>query len=48
MCAIAVPAKWSASPSVNTPRKPSELRRAKQISGIASATKKRRFMVHRV
>jgi hypothetical protein len=39
-----MPAKWSTSPSVNTPRKPSELRRAKQTSGMASATKKRRFM----
>jgi hypothetical protein len=48
MRAMKMPAKWSTSPSVNTPRKPSELRRAKQISGIASATKKRRFMVHRV
>jgi hypothetical protein len=48
MRAMKMPARWSTSPSINTPKKPSELRRAKQISGIASATKKRRFMVHRV
>jgi hypothetical protein len=41
-------ATWSTSPSVNTPRKPSELRRAKQISGTASAIKRSWFMVHRV
>ena len=42
--AMSVPTTYSTSPSVNTPRKPSKLRRAKQISGTASATKRRRFM----
>jgi hypothetical protein len=43
-----VPATWNTSPSVITPRKPSALRRAKQISGTASATKSTNFMVHNV
>jgi hypothetical protein len=30
------------------PRMPSELRRAKQISGAASASNRSRFMAHRV
>jgi hypothetical protein len=41
-----VPPTWSTSPSVNTPRTPSKLRRAKQISGTASATKRNSFMAH--
>jgi len=39
-----LPATWITSPSANTLRRPSELRRAKQISGTASATKRRMFM----
>jgi hypothetical protein len=46
--ATSVPNTYSRSPSVNTPRNPSELRRAKQMSGTASATKRSRFMGHRV
>jgi hypothetical protein len=41
---VSVPDTWTTSPSVSTPRKPSELRRAKQISGSASATKRSRFI----
>jgi hypothetical protein len=43
-----VPTTWSTSPSANTPSKPSEVRRAKQISGAASASNRSRFMAHRV
>ena len=44
MRATNLPARWSTSPSANTLRRPSEPRRARQISGTASATKRRRFM----
>jgi hypothetical protein len=35
---------WITSPSVNTPRKANEPRRAKQLSGTASASNKSRFI----
>jgi hypothetical protein len=48
MRAMNVPTTCSTSPSANTLRKPSELRRAKQISGAASTSNRSRFMAHRL
>jgi hypothetical protein len=41
---LTVPSKWMTAPSVITPRSANKLKRAKQLSGIASASNKSRFM----
>ena len=44
-CALTVPsATWMTPPSVIIPRSANKLKRAKQLSGIASASNKSRFM----
>ena len=42
--ALRRPIRWVAPPSVKIPRSASEPKRAKQLSGIASASKKSRFI----
>jgi hypothetical protein len=44
-CALTVPSTWMTPPSVIIPRSANKLKRAKQLSGIASASNKSRFMV---
>jgi hypothetical protein len=43
-CALTMPSTWMTPPSVIMPRSAKELKRAKQLSGIASASTKSRFM----
>jgi hypothetical protein len=42
--ALTVPSTWMTAPSVATPRSTNELRKAKQLSGTASASNKSKFM----
>jgi hypothetical protein len=42
--ALTVPSTWMTPPSVITPRSANKLKRAKQLSGTASANNKGRFM----
>jgi hypothetical protein len=42
--ALTVPSTWITPPSVVTPRSANKLKRAKQLSGTASASNKSRFM----
>jgi hypothetical protein len=43
-CALAMPTTWMTAPSVITPSSANKLRKAKQLSGTASASNKGRFM----
>ena len=43
-CALTVPSTWMTPPSVITPRSTNKLKRAKQLSGTASASDKSGFM----
>ena len=43
-CALTVPSTWMTPPSVIIPRSANKLKRAKQLSGIASASTKSSFM----
>jgi hypothetical protein len=42
--ALIAPSTWMTAPSVATPRSANKLRKAKQLSGTASASNKSRFM----
>ena len=42
--ALTVPRTWMTAPSIITPRNASKLKKAKQLSGSASASNKSRFM----
>jgi hypothetical protein len=42
--ALTVPRTWMTAPSVITPRSANKLKKAKQLSGTASASNKSRFM----
>jgi len=46
--ALTVPRTWMTAPSVITPRNASKLKKAKQLSGTASASNKSRFLAKRV
>ena len=43
-CALTLPSTWMTPPSVIIPRSANKLKRAKQLSGIASASTKSSFM----
>ena len=43
-CALTVKTRWMTAPSVITSRNANKLKKAKQLSGIASASNKSRFM----
>jgi hypothetical protein len=42
--ALIAPSTWMTAPNVATPRSANKLRKAKQLSGTASASNKSRFM----
>jgi hypothetical protein len=42
--ALIVPSRWITPPSIITPRSANKLKKAKQLSGTASASNKSRFM----
>jgi hypothetical protein len=44
--ALTVPSRWITPPSVITPRSANKLKKAKQLSGTASASNKSRFMAN--
>jgi len=46
--ALTVPSTWMTPPSVIIPRSANELKKAKQLSGTASASNKSKFMAKRV
>jgi hypothetical protein len=43
--ALTLPRAWMTAPSVITPRSANKVKKAKQVSGTASASHKNRFMV---
>jgi hypothetical protein len=42
--ALTVPSRWIAPPSIMTPRSANKLKKAKQLSGTASASNKSKFL----
>jgi hypothetical protein len=42
--ALTVPSRWITPPSIITPRSANKLKKAKQLSGTASASNKSRFL----